>query len=459
MSGATREGGGPPGRDREGRLAARLGRYARVSGTLAGQAAKLAATRLAGRRLDTVAHARELKEVLGELRGPLVKVAQMLATIPEALPEDYAAAFAELQSRAPPMGRPLVRRRMAAELGPDWRRHFDWFDETPAAAASLGQVHRARLRDGREVACKLQYPDMQAAVEADLAQLRLLLGVYRLTERAIDPRHVYEEVAARLREELDYRREARHMALYREMLAAEPRVRVPAPVFELTTRRLLVMEWLEGRPLLDFTDAPQAVRDDLAARLFRAWYRPFYDYGVVHGDPHPGNYTVAADGTLDLLDFGCVRIFPPAFVEGVIELYRALATGDRERARRAYRLWGFRELSDDLMDVLNDWAAYLYGPLMDDRPRLIDETGSIHHGREVVIRVRRRLAELGGVAPPREFVYMDRAAIGLGAVFLRLRARVNWHRIYLELIRDFDVERLHRRQREALARHGLEPPE
>ncbi len=448
-----------PPADREGRLAARLGRYARVSGAIAGQAAKLAARRLAGQPLDTAAHARELKEVLGELRGPLVKVAQMLATIPEALPEDYARAFAELQSRAPPMGRPLVRRRMAAELGPDWRHHFAWFDETPAAAASLGQVHRAQLTDGRLVACKLQYPDMAAAVEADLAQLRLLLQVYRLTERAIDPQNVYEEVAARLREELDYLREARHMALYGEMLAGEARVRVPQPVFEITTRRLLVMSWLEGRPLLDFTTAPQEVRDELAARLFRAWYRPFYNYGVVHGDPHPGNYTVGSEGELNLLDFGCVRIFPPAFVLGVIELYWALVERDRERARHAYRLWGFQELSDELMDVLNEWAAYLYGPLMDDRPRLIDETGSIHYGREVVIRVRRRLAELGGVAPPREFVYMDRAAIGLGAVFLRLRARVNWHRIYLELIRDFDLERLRQRQREALARHGLEPPD
>ena len=447
--------GGTP--SRENRLGARLARYARVSGALAGQAAKHAARRATG-RASPAEEARELREVLGALRGPIVKVAQMLATLPDVLPEEYASELARLQSRAPPMGRPLVRRRMAAELGPDWRRHFAWFDEEPAAAASLGQVHRAMLKDGRLVACKLQYPDMEAAVEADLAQLRLLLRAWRLLDRAIDPKHVFEEIAERLREELDYLREARHMALYREMLAREPRVRVPEPVFELTTKRLLVMSWLEGRPLLSFHAAPQEVRDDLAARLFRAWYRPFYEYGVVHGDPHPGNYTVSPQGDLNLVDFGCVRIFPPEFVEGVVELYHALRTGDRERMRRAYRLWGFTELSDELMDVLNDWAAYLYGPLMDDRPRLIDETGSTRLGRQVVARVHRRLEELGGVAPPREFVYMDRAAIGLGAVFLRLRAVVNWHRLFLGLLSLYDPQALRRRQAEALARHGLPPP-
>jgi len=443
---------------REDRPLARLKRYAQVSGTLAGQAARFAGRRLLGRPIDSVAHAAELKAALGGLKGPLMKVAQMLATIPDALPADYARALAELQSNAPPMGRPFVRRRMEAELGPMWRRRFRAFELEPAAAASLGQVHRAVLQDGREVACKLQYPDIEAAVEADLAQLKLVFALYRRYDDAVDTRNIYAEIAARLREELDYELEARHMELFRRMLEGEQGVRVPAPVRELSTRRLLVMDWLEGRPLLAFKQAPSEVRNALALKLFRVWYVPFYGYGVVHGDPHPGNYTVGQDLELNLLDFGCVRKFKPEFVQAVIDLYWALVRGDRELAIASYRTWGFEDLREEVVDILNEWAAYLYGPLMDDRPRLVDETRSSHYGRQVAMRVHERLREVGGVVPPREFVYMDRAAIGLGAVFLQLAAEVNWHRLFLDLIRDFDVERLRSRQRRLFAEVGLEPP-
>ncbi|GBD44071.1 putative protein kinase UbiB [bacterium HR40] len=443
----------------ENRLAARLGRYARVSSTLAAEAARVASRRLRGDSLFDADHARSLRAALGGLKGPLMKVAQMLATIPDALPADYAAELAQLQSQAPPMGRPFVRRRMEAELGRDWQRHFRDFPLEPAAAASLGQVHRAVLADGRIVACKLQYPDIEAAVEADLAQLRLFFSLYRRYERALDPSRIYEEIAARLREEIDYRREARHMALYREMLANEPAISVPEPIPTLSTGRLLTMTWLEGRPLLAFRDAPQEVRNALAMRMFRAWYVPFYGYGVIHGDPHLGNYTVRDDLGLNLMDFGCVRVFAPRVVEAVIDLYRALLTGDEDLAVEAYRKWGFERLDPEVLEILNEWAAYLYGPLMDDRPRLIDESASSRYGREVALRVHRRLRELGGITPPREFVFLDRAAIGLGAVFLHLRAEVNWHRIFVDLIGDFDAAVLAQRQREALARHGLEIPE
>src|SRR5262249_26295989 len=157
----------------------------------------------------------------------------------------------------------------------------------------------------------------------------------------------------------------------------------------------------------------QASRDRLALNMFRAWYRPFYDYGVIHGDPHLGNYTVRPDLDLNLLDFGCIRIFPPKFVQGVIDLYWALVRGDRDLAVSAYETWGFTGLKREVIDILNEWAACLYSPLMEDRPRLIEETNSTHYGREVAARVHQRLREAGGVTPPREFVFMDRAAIGL----------------------------------------------
>src|SRR6185437_12791844 len=188
------------------------------------------------------------------------------------------------------------------------------------------------------LACKLQYPEMGSAVEADLRQLRLAMGLYERYDKTVSTAEIHAEIADRLREELDYEREAAHMRLYGEILGNEPGVAVPRPVAELSTRRLLTMTWLEGRPILDFAgDAPVEIRNELALRMFRLWYVPFYYYGVIHGDPHLGNYTVAPDRTVNLLDFGCIRVFRASFVGGVIDLYHALQRGDRDLAVHAYR--------------------------------------------------------------------------------------------------------------------------
>jgi predicted unusual protein kinase regulating ubiquinone biosynthesis (AarF/ABC1/UbiB family) len=442
----------------ENTLSGRVRRYAQVSGTVGGLAARLASARFLGLEIDRPQHAEELRLTLGGLKGPLMKVAQLLATIPEALPKEYAVELAQLQSSAPPMGRPFVRRRMAAELGPDWHARFKEFELEAAAAASLGQVHRALGHDGRELACKLQYPGIESAVEADLSQLRLIFSLYRRYDRSINPERIYEELAERLREELDYAREAKHMGLYAHMLRDEADVHVPEVIRALSTGRLLTMGWLHGRPLLEFKDAPLEQRNRIAYNMFRAWYVPFYDYAVIHGDPHLGNYTVRPDLGINLLDFGCIRVFRPSLVQGVIDLYRALESGDRDLAVHAYETWGFEDLRNEVIETLNLWAAFVYAPLLEDRPRLIEETNSGSQGRRVVFNVQRRLREIGGVTPPREFVLMDRAAIGLGSVFMHLQAEINWHRLFMELIADFELEALRQRQTEALEAQGLPLP-
>src|SRR5205085_6361700 len=295
----------------------RVRRYARVGSAMAGLAARLAGERYLGVAIDRERHAADLKAALGGIKGPLMKVAQLLATIPEALPEEYVRELIQLQADAPAMGWPFVRRRMQGELGPDWQRRFQSFEREAVRAASLGQVHRAVALDGTPLACKLQYPDMGSAVEADLRQLRLAMGLYERYDKTVSTADIHAEIADRLREELDYEREAAHMRLYGEILRNEPGVAVPRPIAELSTRRLLTMTWLEGRPILDFAEkASLARRNEIALRMFRIWYVPFYYYGVIHGDPHLGNYTVAADRTVNLLDFGCIRIFPPSFVKG-----------------------------------------------------------------------------------------------------------------------------------------------
>ena len=258
------------------------------------------------------------------------------------------------------MGASFVRRRMQAELGPDWRDRFADFDFKPAAAASLGQVHRAVSLASERLACKLQYPDMASAVETDLSNLDLLFSLHRRAGAAIDTREIAREIRERVREELDYEHEAKIARLYRVMLADRPFVRVPRIDERLSTRRLLTMQWLDGEPLVAFENAPQEARDSIAVGLFDAWWRPFLRYGVIHGDPHLGNYTVAASGEgrrkvegVNLFDYGCVRVFPPRFVLGVVELYRALKAGDSARVAHAYEMWGFRKLNPRTTEAMN----------------------------------------------------------------------------------------------------------
>jgi predicted unusual protein kinase regulating ubiquinone biosynthesis (AarF/ABC1/UbiB family) len=448
------------GQEGDSRLSGRVRRYAKVGSSVGGLAAQVVGARYFGLGLDRGKHSSELKAALGGLKGPLMKAAQILATIPDALPKEYAEELRQLQSNAPSMGWPFVKRRMRSELGPDWQSKFKSFEQEAAAAASLGQVHRAVGLDGRDLACKLQYPDMLSAVEADLQQLKILFGIYRRYDRAIDPSNVYHELAERLREELDYAREGRHMQLYQDMLRDEPGVLVADLVPELSTRRLLTMTWLEGKPLLDFVrdDATVAQRNDVAMNMFRCWYVPFYFFGVIHGDPHLGNYTIRPDGRVNLLDFGCIRVFPPSFVKGVIDLYFALERDDPELAVEAYRTWGFTDMSKDLLAALNLWAAFLYAPLLEDKPqKIMGEQGSLY-GAKVAGEVHKELRRLGGVKPPREFVLMDRAAVGLGSVFMHLDAEINWHQMFHDLIRDFDVKALEKRQTAALKKLDLPLP-
>ena len=446
-------------RDRENGLARRLTRFARVSAGLTGVAARGAGRALGGTRVVSASNAADLTRVLGNLRGPVMKVAQFVATVPGALPKEVAAPLLNLQTNAPPMGAAFVRRRMAAELGPDWEKKFRSFDRDAAAAASLGQVHRAVGKNGRLLACKLQYPNMSAAVDSDVRQLKAALGIQRSLDGTIDTREIGEEIEARLKEELDYLREAAHLRLYRIMLADCKDITVPEPMTHLTTTRLLTMTWLEGCPILDLETASLSVRNRVGAALFRAWWRPFARYGAIHGDPHLGNYTIPGDGGINLLDFGCVRTFQPSFVEGVIDLYRAVQIKDDTLAAKAYRRWGFRAITPELVRVLNMWAQFIFTPLLDDRVRLVDDgVPAAEYGLKQANEVHARLKQLGGIRPPREFVFMDRAAIGLGGALIRLGARLNFHRLFEEEISDFDVHAVATRQRAAFSAAGVPLP-
>ncbi len=440
-----------------GQLGGRLRRYARVTTTMGGLAARIAGERYLGMEIDRSKHAADLREALGGLKGPIMKVAQILSTIPDALPPEYAEELAALQADAPPMGWLFTRRRMSSELGPDWQSRFSSFSREAVSAASLGQVHKASDEEGNSLAVKLQYPDMASAIDADLRQLKLVLQLYERYDSAISTSDVYDELSERLREELDYKREAVNLQLYHYMLREEDCVCLPEYRADLSSDRLLTMSWLEGQRVMPFleTNPSQELRNDIAKKMFRVWYVPFYFYGVIHGDPHLGNYSIGSEQQINLMDFGSIRLFRPQFVGGVIDLYRALRDEDRDLAVHAYESWGFVGLDNDAIDVLNIWAGFIYAPLLEDRVRPIQQLRNGKAGRDLAGQVHAELKRIGGIKPPREFVLMDRAAVGLGSVFMHLGAEVNWHTMFHDLIDDFDTEKLATRQLKAARAVGV----
>ena len=178
---------------------------------------------------------------------------------------------------------------------------------------------------------------------------------------------------------------------------------------------------------------------------------PFYKYGIIHGDPHPGNYTIAANGkNINLLDYGCIRIFKEGFVEAVIKLFFALKNKNTDLAAEAYKSWGFTKLNNELIETLNIWAFYLYGPLLENKTRKIQDHNTSSVGKEILGKVRKKLKKFGGVKPPKEFVLVDRAAIGLGSVFMHLNAEINWHLEFEKLIKGFDKKKLHNEQKKII---------
>ena len=425
-------------------------RYAKVGGVVGKLATKLASQKYLGIKLDKDKHALEIRNALGNIKGPLMKVAQLSATIPDLLPDEYARELMHLQSNAPPMGWLFVKRRMSAELSSTWQKNFVKFDKEATKAASLGQVHRAILLNKKIVACKLQYPDMESAVSADLNQLKMIFSIYQTYNKAIKTEEVYKEVTQRLKEELNYERERKLMQIFSNIFINSKYVNIPEVYEKLSTKRLLTMSWLDGQPLLNFKDARKEVRNTIAKNMFYTWYKPFYEYGIIHGDPHLGNYTITKDLNINLFDYGCMRIFKGKFIQGVIDLYFALQKNDNSRAIYAYEQWGFKGITKAKLEVLNKWASFIYSPLMKDKIQKIQESDNGIYGASVASEVHRELKKLGGVKPPKEFVFMDRAAVGLGSVFMHLKAEVNWYQIFHQLIQNFDEKKLNQRQQKTL---------
>src|SRR5215218_5699018 len=322
----------------------RIGRSARLGGLVAGQSARWAGTRAAnlvrspeeadaatGER--AAALARELVKQLGQLRGAAMKVGQVLSTIdftaiPESEREEFKATLAALRDDVPPLPFKKVRKLLEEELGGRVGDHFESFEEEAFAAASIGQVHRAVTLEGRAVAVKVQYPGVAEAVETDLRNLSLLLPLVRRLAPGLDVKALYAELRERIAEELDYELEAQHQRAVSRAHRDHPFAYVPEVFTELSSRRVLVTELIEGARFEEIKRRDEATRDRVGEMVFRFYFGLVHHLRRVSGDPHPGNYLLMADGRVGFLDFGLMRVIDGEYVEREGSVAAAVDDGD-----------------------------------------------------------------------------------------------------------------------------------
>ncbi|MEK6789948.1 MAG: AarF/ABC1/UbiB kinase family protein [Pseudomonadota bacterium] len=272
----------------------------------------------------------EIAETLGEMKGAVMKVGQVVSQYRDLLPPELVNALTRLQNDAPPQPFSALLPRLHEAFGPDLDRHFSFIDPTPLASASLAQVHRARTSDGREVVLKVQYPGVDAAVAADLKQLRIALKLARVLpvkNEILDA--LFREIAQSLEAELDYRFEAEAIARFRRYHADTPNIVIPEVLTALSNTRVLTLSFEPGDGLGQLDDRyDQPLRNQIAATLFQALGRQLYQFGEIHCDPHPGNFAARLDGSLVMYDFGCIKKVSAQVSQRYGEITRAALAGD-----------------------------------------------------------------------------------------------------------------------------------
>ncbi|HYD48187.1 MAG TPA: AarF/ABC1/UbiB kinase family protein, partial [Terriglobales bacterium] len=294
--------------------------------------------------LDThIKTATKIVERSQELRGAFTKLVQMLSMRDDILPTEMLSVLSASQSSVPPMEYEMIRNQIVEELGKPPEELFAAFDREAFAAASLGQVHRARMKKGGDVVVKVQYPGVEETVKQDLQNIKALLQTFAMIGRdvlrqKIDPSDAYREMEERLHEELDYINEAKNIALFQRMFADDDEVIIPEVYPDLSSRRVLTMGMLDGYPLQSIL-APgvdQSMKDWVAIKYFRVVWRQIFEYGVLHTDPNPGNYLITFHPKLGILDFGSIRVFPEKIRRAYVDLGKAMLAGDREVMARCF---------------------------------------------------------------------------------------------------------------------------
>ncbi len=385
----------------------------------------------------TIRTAQDVARELGQMKGAIMKLGQMVSFVAEGLPPEAQAALASLQQDAPPMAPSLAAGVVRDELGasPD-ELFLDWSPE-PVAAASIGQVHRAVLHDGRIVAVKVQYPGVGAAIKGDLDNAEMLSTLFSATAlQGLDPHALIDELRARMYDELDYRIEAACQSEFAARYRGHPFIRIPDVVAELSTERVLTTEWSDGTSWADFeASAPPARRQRAAEVVFRFAQGSIHRHHVFNGDPHPGNYRFHDDGSVTFLDFGLVKRWSDGEFEKMTPILDAVLDQDVVRTVTAMERAGFIRADHGLDPqhvydcVSRPYRAYVSDDFTFDGTYTIDALSSVLDLRGPYADVIRNLNM------PASFVILDRVVWGVSALLGRLEARNNWRGILLEYIR------------------------
>ena len=412
------------------RLAGLGGMTARIAGGVAvgglRQLAQGARPRL-GELLLTPANARRLADELARMRGAAMKLGQLLSMdAGEMLPPELAQILARLRSDAHAMPGPQLKQVLTEAWGPDWLRRFQRFDVRPLAAASIGQVHRAQTRDGRDLAIKVQYPGVRRSIDSDVDNVATLLRLSGLVPNRLELAPLLAEAKRQLHEEADYAREGLYLAEFGVRLADRPEFLVPGLHADLTTGSVLAMDFVAGRAVEDLADAPQELRDSVVDRLIRLMFRELFEFRLMQTDPNFANYRHASDSDrIILLDFGATRAFPDALVADYRALMRAGMIGDHEGVRAAAIRIGFLDpdLPPRIDAALQDMFELAFAPLRQEGPFDFGATDLALRMRDASLALSDDRDALP--LPPIDALFLQRKFGGIYLLASRLRARVD----------------------------------
>jgi predicted unusual protein kinase regulating ubiquinone biosynthesis (AarF/ABC1/UbiB family) len=387
--------------------------------------------RLGGRSAEVVASevqqrtAEQLFKVLGQLKGGAMKAGQALSVFEAALPEEiaapYRAALTKLQEAAPPMPVAAVHRQLASELGSNWRSLFRSFEDKPAASASIGQVHRAVWSDGRAVAVKVQYPGAGAALVSDLNQLARFARLFSVMSPGLDVKPLLVELKERVVEELDYRLEGAYQRAFADAYRDDPDIVIPEVIH--ISERTLVTGWIDGTPLSKITaNGDQETRDHVGLLLVRFLYSGAGRAGLVHADPHPGNFRLTPDGRLGVLDFGAVDRMPAGLPEPIGRLARLALAGEAQAVLDGLRTEGFVRPDTAIdADAVWDYVRPILAPV--EGPRFTFSRGWLRAQATRLTDPRSPAAQLGRqLNLPPEYLLLHRIVTGTMAVLCQLNA-------------------------------------
>jgi predicted unusual protein kinase regulating ubiquinone biosynthesis (AarF/ABC1/UbiB family) len=367
--------------------------------------------------------AAEAAALLGNMKGVFMKLGQIVSFAHDALPDQARTALQGLQKDAPPMAFALVRQVLEAELGGDLATRFAEVEETPLAAASIGQVHRARLRDGADVVVKVQYPGVDAAIEGDLVALDRMSGMIGVFNQAMDFPAALAELRSRIGEELDYRLEARNQALFRRLWDGHPLIRVPAVYPEHTTKRVLTSDHVHGFGFYDFLrEADEREKRIASATIGDFVFDSMFCHLVYNGDPHPGNYLFHEDGAVTFIDFGCVKRFSPQSMADLKTFFRAIIEDDRARHDEYVPRIGLVRPGRD-WDREQMWTAWRYHLEPYWSGDFVFTPEYLARGREVMHPKNTRDMNL-----PPDLLFFTRITFGLNAISQQLGSRGNFHK-------------------------------